>query len=172
MIAPLSLSNLLTVVFALVCLHTVAVQSRGTVVKLWRLAIPPAFAAVNAFSLLAGVFDASMMHDAEWLIAAAVGLVLGRTRGWTIELAVDQQHELLRQRRAPDAVLVAIVLLLLSVTDFLGAALLEPVVEPPYVAAGAAFCAAYLAGRALAMAVRSTRLPHVELQGGRESVSG
>ncbi|MFO1080042.1 MAG: hypothetical protein U1E23_05365 [Reyranellaceae bacterium] len=166
MIAPLSLSNVLTVAFALVCLHTAAVQSRGTVVKLWRLAIPPAFAAVNAFTLLAGVFEANMVHDAEWLVSAVLGLLLGRTRGWSIDLVVDRRHELLRQRRTPDAVLVAIVLLLLSLTDFIGAALLEPLVEPQYVAAGAAFCAAYLAGRALAMAVRSTRLPHVELQGG------
>ena len=64
MIAPLSLSNLITVLFAVVCLWTIASQTRGAVVKVWRLAIPPCFAAVDALVLLASVFEANMQHDA------------------------------------------------------------------------------------------------------------
>ena len=55
MISPLSLSNVATVIFAAICLWTIAAQARGNVVKLWRLAVPPSFAAVQAFVLLAGV---------------------------------------------------------------------------------------------------------------------
>jgi membrane protein CcdC involved in cytochrome C biogenesis len=163
MIAPLSLSDLSTVVFAVLCLMTIAPQARGRVVKLWRLAVPPCFAAVEAFVLLASVFDANLQNDAEWLLAAMVGLLFGRMRGWSVPIEVDQQHELIRQQRTADGPLMAIALLLLALTDFVGAALLDPVIEPQHVAAGAALCAGYLGGRALAIAVRTTRLPHVEL---------
>jgi membrane protein CcdC involved in cytochrome C biogenesis len=163
MIAPLSLSDLATVVFAVLCLMTIAPQARGRVVKLWRLAVPPCFAAVEAFVLLAGVFDANLQNDAEFLLAAMVGLLIGRMRGWSLVIEVDQQHELIRQQRTRDGPLTAIALVLLALTDFVGAALLDPVIEPQHVAAGAALCAGYLGGRALAIAVRTTRLPHVEL---------
>ena len=163
MIAPLSLSNLATVGFAVLCLLTIAPQASGNVVKLWRLAVPACFAAVQAFVLLAGVFDATLQNDAEWLLAAMLGLLFGRMRGWSLPIEVDQQHELIRQQRTADGSLTAIVLVLLALTDSVGAALLDPVVEPQHVAAGAALCAGYLGGRALAIAVRTARLPHVEL---------
>jgi membrane protein CcdC involved in cytochrome C biogenesis len=163
MIAPLSLSNWITVILALICLWTVANQTRGAVIKTWRLALPPCFAAVNALVLLAGVFEANFEHDAEWLLAALVGAFFGRMRGWTIEVEVDQRRELVRQHRSADGPLMAIALLLLSFADFIGAALVDPVIEPQHVAAGAALCAGWLGARALAIGVRTTRLPHVEL---------
>jgi hypothetical protein len=163
MIAPLSLSNVITVAFAMICLWTVAGQARGTVIKTWRLAIPPCFAMVIALVLLAGVFEANMEHDAEWLVAALIGAFFGRMRGWTIELEVDQRRDLVRQHRSPDGPLIGIALVLFALMDFTGAALLDPVLEPQFVAAGAAFCAGWLSARALAIAVRTTRLPHVEL---------
>lgn len=164
-IAPLSLSNVATVAFATICLWTIAAQARGNVVKLWRLAVPPCFAAVQAFVLLAGVFDATLGSDAEWLAAALVGGVIGRTRGWTVAVEVDRMRDLARQHRASDGLLAGVALLLLALVDFISAALQDPVVEPQHVAAGAAFCAAYLGCRALAIAVRVTHLPHIELHG-------
>jgi membrane protein CcdC involved in cytochrome C biogenesis len=163
MISPLSLSNFATVAFAVICLLTAAAQARGQVFKVWRLAVPACFAAVQALMLLAGVFDVTLQTDAEWLAAAMVGIAIGRMRGWTLPIEVDQQHELIRQRRAADGPLVAVGLVLLALTDFTSAALQEPLVEPEHVAAAAALCAGYLGGRALAIAVRTTRLPHVEL---------
>jgi hypothetical protein len=163
MIAPLSLSNVITVAFAMICLWTVAGQARGAVIKTWRLAVPACFAMVDALVLLAGVFEANMEHDAEWLVAALVGALFGRMRGWSIELEVDQRRDLVRQHRSPDGPLIAIALVLLSLMDLIGAALVDPVIEPQFVAAGAAFCAGWLSARALAIGVRTTRLPHVEL---------
>jgi membrane protein CcdC involved in cytochrome C biogenesis len=163
MIAPLSLSNFATVAFAVICLATVVAQARGRVFKVWRLAVPACFAAVQAFMLLAGVFEVTLQTDAEWLAAAIVGIAVGRMRGWTLPIEVDQRRQLIRQRRAADGPLVAVGLVLLALTDFASAAIQEPVVEPEHVAAAAALCAGYLGGRALAIAVRTTRLPHVEL---------
>jgi len=84
MIAPLSLSNLITVVLAVICLSTILPQARGNVVKIWRLAMPACLAMVVAFILLAGVFDADLATDAEWLGALIVGAVGGRMRGWAL----------------------------------------------------------------------------------------
>jgi hydrogenase/urease accessory protein HupE len=162
-IAPLSLSNVATVAFAALCLWTIASQAWGNVVKLWRLAVPPCFAAVQAFVLLAGVFDATPINDAEWLAAAIVGGVIGRMRGWALAVEVDRRLDLVRQHRSPDAVAMGSALVMLAVTDFASAASQDPLIEPQHVAAGAAFCAAYLGGRAIAIAVRAARLPHVEL---------
>lgn len=162
MVSALSLSNVVTVALALLCLGTIARQS-GTVVKLWRLALPASFAVMQAFVLLASVFEATLETDAEWLAAAAVGSVLGRMRGWATAVDVDHTQDLVRQRRATDGVLAASALVLLALVDFVSAALQEALIEPQHVAAAAAFCAGYLACRALAIGVRTARLPHVEL---------
>jgi hypothetical protein len=163
MIAPLSLSNVMTVGFAVLALFTISAQGRGRVVKLWRLALPPAFAAVEAFILLAGVFEVTMLTDGAWLAAAIVGGLLGRMRGWTIDVQVDQRQDLVRQRPTVDGMMTGLALVVLSLIDFVSAARLDPVVEPHYVASGAAFCAGYLGCRALAIAARAVYLPHVEL---------
>src|SRR5207249_1427454 len=105
MISALSLSNFVTVALAILCLSTIARQSRGNVVKLWRLAMPAGFAVVLSFVLLAGVFDATLETDAEWLAAAVVGGMLGRMRGWALTVEVDHTQDLMRQRRASDGVL-------------------------------------------------------------------
>ncbi len=164
-IAPLSLSNVATVAFAAICLWTIAAQARGNVVKLWRLAVPPSFAAVQAFVLLAGVFDATIANDAEWLAAAVVGGVLGRMRGWTLAVDVDQRWDLVRQHRSADELMMGAALVMLAVIDFAAAASRDPIIEPQHVAAAAAFCAGYLGCRAIAIAVRAAHLPHVELHG-------
>jgi hypothetical protein len=165
MIGPLSLSNVATVAFAAICLWTIASQARGSVVKMWRLAVPPSFAAVQAFVLLAGVFDATIISDAEWLAAAVAGGVIGRMRGWALAIEVDQRWDLVRQHRSPDALVTGAALMMLAVIDFAAAASQDPIIEPEHVAAAAAFCAGYLGCRAIAIAVRAGRLPHVELHG-------
>src|SRR5258708_15933259 len=86
MIHPLSLSNVLTVLVALLCLWTMSPQAHGGVLRLWRLAIPACFAAVEAMVLLAGVFDATFAHDAEGLAGFGLGPVIGRMPGWTLNL--------------------------------------------------------------------------------------
>lgn len=163
MIAPLSLSNLLTVVIAITCLSTIASQSRGDVVKLWRLAVPACLAIVQALVLLASVIDATFIHDAQWVVAAIVGAVAGRMRGWTMFLQVDQTRDVFRARRSYDGQIAAIGLCAMAFLDFLSAALEYPVLDAADIAAGAALCAGYLAYRAIAVAVRAARLHHVEL---------
>lgn len=163
MIAPFSLSNVLTVVFAVICFRIIRSQSAGGVVKLWRLAMPPCLAAAVALVLLAGVFDATPLHDGEWLAGGVIGGLLGRTKGWLMPVEADQTWRLVRLRRSMDGVVVGFALVVFSLIDSMGAAMEEPIVEPQYVAAGAALCAGYLGFRALAMIVRAERAPHVQL---------
>ena len=163
MISPLSLSNVLTVLVALLCLWTMAPQARGGVFRLWRLAIPACFAAVDALVLLAGVFDANWAHDAEWLGGLVLGGIAGRMRGWTMPVVVDQMRGLVKLPRAGDGWLAACALVVLSGIDFTSAWQEEAVVEPQHVAAAAALCAGYIGCRALSLIVRSARAPHVEL---------
>ena len=157
MIAPLSLSNVLTVLPAVECLWTIVPQARGEGVKLWRLALPPSFATAQALVLLAGVFDATFAHDAEWIVGGLMGAMLGRIRGWTLPFNVDRARGLIRVRPSIDAHLAAIGLIVLSAIDFTSASLEDPVVATDCVAAGAAFFAGYIGCRALAIAVRVTR---------------
>jgi hypothetical protein len=158
MIAPLSLSNVLTVFFAVLCLWIIVPQARGGAVKLWRLSVPPILATVQAVVLLAGDFDAALSHDAEWVVAAIIGAAFGRMRGWTLPIDVDRAHDLVRLRPSIDAHLAAIGLVVLAAIDFTSASFEEAVLPTEHVAAGAAFFAGYLGCRALSITVRARRI--------------
>jgi hypothetical protein len=164
MIAPLSLSNVLTILCALMCLWTASPQAAGGVWRLWRLVTPAAFATVVSLMLLASVFEATWQHDAEWLAALLLGGLIGRTRGWTLTVKIDQTWGLVSLPRARDGMLAAAGIVAMSCLDFMSAALEEALVEPQHIAAGSALFAGFLGCRALAIIVRSTRAPHVGLR--------
>lgn len=157
MIAPLSLSNLLTVLVAFVCYLTASRQAHGGALRLGQLATPACLAAVDALVLLAGVFAATWQHDLEWLTALAVGAAVGHLRGWRLCISIDQDRGVVRMPGTRDATLAALALVALSGIDFTSAYLREPVVEPEIVAALAAFFAGFLGCRALAVAARFER---------------
>lgn len=161
--APLSLSNVLTMLVALACLGSLAQQSRGDIVRLWKLAVPPSLAVAEALMLLAGMFEATLYHDAQWLIAALIGTIVGRMRGWSVPLLVDQTWRLVRLPPTFDAIVAAVCLIGVATVDFVSAALEEPIVAPDQVAAAAALFAGYIGGRAVALFLRAQRQPHVVL---------
>ncbi|HEY4166731.1 MAG TPA: hypothetical protein VGM96_08135 [Reyranella sp.] len=163
LIPPLSLSNVLTLLAALVCLWTMSPQANGGVWRLWRLAMPAAFALVVALVLLAGVFDATWQHDVEWLAALVLGGLVGRSRGWTLPVAIDQMWGLVRLPKAKDGLLASFGIVAMSALDFTSATIEEAVVDPQHIAAGAALFAGFISCRAVAIIVRSTRAPHVRL---------
>lgn len=162
-ISPLSLSNVLTVLVALLCLWTMSPQARGGVMRLWRLGVPAAFAAVVSLMLLSSVFDANFRHDIEWVLALAIGGVIGRTRGWTLPIDIDHRFGLVRLPRSRDSLFAAAGIVAAATIDFASAALEAQPVGPEHIAALAALCAGFIGCRALAIIVRSTRAPHVGL---------
>jgi len=151
LITPLSLSNVLTLFAALVCLWTMSPQASGGVWRLWRLAVPGAFAAIVSLMLLAGVFEATWQHDAEWLVALLLGGLIGRTRGWALPIEIDQTWGLVRLPRSVVGLLAAAGVVAMAVLDFMSAALEEVLVEPQHIAAGAALCTGFMGCRALAI---------------------
>lgn len=166
-VAPLSLSNLLTLLMAIACLGSLAQQSRGEIVRLWKLAVPPTIAVGEALVLLASVFEATIVHDAEWLLAALAGAAAGRMRGWSLPLMVDQTWRLVRLQRTVDAIVAAFCLIVVSLIDFASAALEAPILPTDVTAALAALFAGYIGGRAVAIFIRAQRQPHVGLYDAR-----
>jgi hypothetical protein len=161
LIAPLSLSNVLTTLCALFCLWTASPQASGGVWRLWRLATPGGFAAVVSLMLLAGIFDSTWQHDAEWVVALLLGGLAGRTRGWTMPVEIDQRSGLVRLPRTKDGVIAAAGVVAMAALDFSAAALDEVLLEPQHIAAGSALFASFLACRALAIIVRCSRATHM-----------
>ena len=164
MIAPLSLANVLTVILAISCLSVMAAQARERIVRTWRLAIPAVFSGVVALVLLAGVFEASLVHDGEWLAGLVAGGVIGRARARSLAVEIDRVWGLVRVPRAADGLVVAVALVILSFIDFASAALRSPVIHPVHVAA-AAFCAGFIGLRAIDIIARSGHAKHVDLHG-------
>ena len=163
--APLGLANALTVILAVSCLSIMAAQARAGIVRTWRLAVPAVFAAVVAIVLLAGVFEATLEHDAEWLAGLVLGGLIGRSCGHALAVEIDRIWGLVRVPRAIDDIAAAVGLVILSFIDFASAALRSPVIHPVHVAAAAAFCAGFIGLRAIAIIVRSNHATHVELHG-------
>ena len=126
MIAPLSLSNVLTVVMAVTCLTTLLAQSPGGILRQWRLVVPASCAAINALMLLAGIIEATFTHDAEWVIAGILGSVLGRMRGWAVTIEADHARGLVRLPRTMESLFAGVVLVAVSLIDFTGATLGTP----------------------------------------------
>ncbi|HLG47082.1 MAG TPA: hypothetical protein VKY24_12645 [Reyranella sp.] len=152
--APLGLCNVLTVLCALACLWAISPQARGAVVRLWALAIPPGLGGVVAVVLLAGVFEATWIHDAEWVGALVLGAAIGRMRGGSLSVEIAPTLDMIRLHAAWDGLIVAMGIVAMAIVDFISAASHRPVIAPVHVASVSAFCAGYLGCRALAVLVR------------------
>lgn len=96
--------------------------------------------------------------------ALGAGLAIGVLRGLTLQLQVDHMFDKVRLPRARASFLVALALIGAVVLDVIGALLgaqgmLLRLIAPEIAAA----CAGMLTGRALAIALRWRRAPHIDL---------
>lgn len=157
MVPVLSLSNGLTLLFAALCLWTMAAQSRGGVTSLGRLALPGGFALLAALMLLASVFEPSVLFDVLWLAAFVVGSVIGRIRGWMLPVEPNRESGLIALPATADGLVVAVVLTAVAGIDFASAMRGQAIVEPGYIAAASALCAGFLGYRVLVIALRVVR---------------
>lgn len=157
MVSTLSLANGLTLLFAALCLWTMAAQSRGGVTTLGRVALPGGFALMATLMLLAGVFEASFLFDILWVAAFGVGSVIGRIRGWMLSVKSNREAGLVSLPATVDGLVAALILAGLSGIDFISAMLGEALIEPGYIAAASALCAGFLGYRVLVIALRVVR---------------
>jgi len=157
MVSTLSLANGLTLLFAALCLWTTVLQSRGGVTTLGRVALPGGFALLATLMLLAGVFEASILFDILWVVAFAVGSMIGRVRGWMLSMQSNREAGLVSLPATVDGLAAALMLAALSGIDFTSAMLGVPLIEPGYIAAASALCAGFLGYRMLVIALRVVR---------------
>ena len=157
MVSTLSLANGLTLLFAALCLWTMAAQSRGGVTTLGRVALPGGFALMATLMLLAGVFEASILYDLLWVSAFALGSLIGRIRGWMLSVQTNKEAGLVMLPATVDGLIAAIILVALSVIDFVSSMLGDALITPGYVAAASALCAGFLGYRVLVIALRVVR---------------
>lgn len=155
--APLGLVNILTLLSALACLWVVSPEGRGRMIRAWVVPVPGALAGLVAIVLLAGVFEAKPIHDAEWIMGLLLGAFIGRARGWSLHVDISATSGVMRVGRRWDGVTFAVGVVAMAVIDLVNAAAEEPILHPAHVAAAAAFCAGFLGCRALALLVRLTR---------------
>lgn len=160
MVSAFSLANGLTLLFAALCLWTMAAQSRGGVTTLGRVALPGGFALMATLMLLAGVFEASFLFDILWVVAFAIGSAIGRIRGWMLTVQSNRESGLVSLPATIDGLVAALILAVLSVVDFTSALIGEALFEPGYVAAASALCAGFLGYRVLVIALRVVRPTH------------
>jgi hypothetical protein len=157
MVSTLSLANGLTLLFAALCLWTMALQSRGGVTTLGRVALPGGFAVLATLMLLAGVFETSILFDILWVVAFALGSMIGRVRGWMLSVQSNRKAGLVSLPATVDGLVAALILAALSGIDFTSAMLGEALIEPGYIAAASALCAGFLGYRMLVIALRVVR---------------
>ncbi|MFN4015042.1 MAG: hypothetical protein ACK4JB_06905 [Reyranella sp.] len=153
----MSLANGLTLLFAALCLWTMALQSRGGATTLGRVALPGGFALLATLMLLAGVFETSILFDILWVVAFALGSMIGRIRGWMLSVQWNREAGLVSLPATADGLTAALILAALSGVDFTSAMLGEALIEPGYIAAASALCAGFLGYRTLVIALRVVR---------------
>ena len=156
-ITPLSLSNILTVLFALACVKLIASQTSH---RLWSVAftVAPAMLATSvALLLLTEELSPTLASDGLWAVALLVGFLVGRKRGWSLALTFYPEKRRFSAPQTWDNIAVAMVLFVLAGIDTYSALTRNALVDPEYIAAVGALCSGYFLGRSWVVAVRVER---------------
>ena len=160
----LNLLHLALALGAVAAVYLALRETRGRVMRHTRLGALPLVAILLALILL--LFQLAAKQPA-WMFAVpfAAGLAGGGVRGATMKLQVDQNWHLVRPtgRRALIWVSLAFPV---AVALEIGGAVAGPPGKPWRLAAAevAILCAGLIVGRALVLAVRLWRAPHVDLR--------
>jgi hypothetical protein len=156
-IAPLSLSNVLTVLFALACVKLIASQTSQ---RLWSVAFTVAPAMLSssvALLLLTEELSPTLVSDGLWALALLAGFLVGRKRGWSLALTFYPEKRRFSAPQTWDNVAAALVLAVLAGIDTVSAVNRNALVDPEYTAAVAALCSGYFLGRSFVLTVRVDR---------------
>jgi len=164
MLFNLNLLHLLLVLGAAGCVRLALREIRGRSMSLSRLFLLPVLAMVMAFIFLL-FFLATQQPPWMFVGALVLGLLAGALRGITMKLRFDQTWRLVRPTGRRVLLWVALLLAAAVAVEMAGA-VVGPVSVLWRAAAGgtAALCAGMFTGRAVAVAIRTTRLPHAELR--------
>ncbi|MDP1750280.1 MAG: hypothetical protein Q8L22_12540 [Reyranella sp.] len=164
MIFHLNLLHLVLVLSAMAAVYFALRENRGRVMRHRRLFSLPLLAMVVALILL--LFQLAA-HQPAWTFAVPFGLGLagGALRGATMKLEVDQNWHLVRPTGRRALFWVSLALPIAIGLEIAGTLAGAP--GTPLRLAGAhvaILCTGLLVGRALVLAVRLWRAPHVDLR--------
>jgi hypothetical protein len=163
MVYKLNILHLLIALGAAGCATTLLREARGRLLHPSRLFAAPLLAAVPALFLLA-IVAPELREPRLWAAALALGALAGAARGFTMRLQVDHMWTLIRLPRGRDGLWAAAAL-----GGFAALATLLTLAGPEagayaaLAAAGAAAGAGHLAGRAIALYLRTATAPHRDL---------
>ena len=164
MVFNLNLLHLLLVFGATGCILLALREIAGRSMSLSRLFMLPLLAMTMALVFLL-FFLAS--HQPPWMfgVALLLGVLAGAARGITMKLRFDHMWRLVRPTGKRVLLWVAFLLASAVVVEIAGA-VAGPVGASWRMGAAelAALCAGMFAGRACTMAVRLSKLPHVDLR--------
>jgi len=163
-ILHLNLLHLVLVLGAMASVHLVLREIRRHTMRRWKLFVPPVVAVAVAMILV--LFQLAAKQPAWWFAALfALGLAVGALRGATVLLDVDHTWRLVRPTSRRALLWVSLVIPVAVGLEIGGALAGPPGNIWRLVATLAAVLAAgLLAGRALALAFRLWRAPHVDLR--------
>lgn len=138
-------------------------EASGRSLTAGRLFIAPVLALLTALLMLA-LAGPQARAPALWIGALVAGLLAGSARGIVMSLQVDRLWDRLRLPHARDGLWASYLLGVLSFVAFVGDVTSDGLsvgsVLDWAIAAAAAACAGYLAGRANALWLRSLNAPH------------
>lgn len=157
-----TLLHLLGVLLAAAAAWAIRFEARRKSVPLWRLFLPAALVLVCSLALLAGL---SSRGRGIWVIAFVLGLPAGSARAFWLRMRSDHAAKVVRLSPARDGVWVAVAAGVFAAADvFVTLRSQAGAPVSPLFAAGAAFCAGYLGGRALVTRARARKALHLDMR--------
>jgi hypothetical protein len=158
----LILPHLLGVLLAAAGAWSIGFETRRKSVQVWRLFLPTVLVLLCSLALLVGL---SSRGRGIWLVAFLIGLPAGSVRAFWLRMRSDHATKLLRLSPVRDGLWVAVVAGLFAAIDvFVTYRSQGGASASPLLAAGAAFCAGYLGGRALVTRSRSRKALHLDMR--------
>lgn len=159
---PVTLIDLIAILFAAECVRTALPDLSARPRRLWRIGHSPLFALMASLIVLAGAV-VTPQHDIAWLGTSLCGTLIGLLRGRRIAVDTDQIWGTVRVEVQYDAIAASVCVFAITLADGLSGLLPDQLPRHAHMAAASGLFAGYLAGRAWSLARRAVDAPHTEL---------
>ena len=160
MIANIHATHTLMLLSAVAAAVTGSAEGRRRIVPRWRVSLTAVLAIVSALILVVYPTWGELRNPGLWMFAIVAGAI-GVARGFWIRIDVDHIWSLMRFPRGHDALVATLLLVGLALCEIAMATIGSP--DQPTMELGMTVTAAFLAGRAVAVLLRSRHEPQADL---------
>ncbi len=164
LVANVYITHALMLLFALAATYMALPEGSGQVTRRWRLLAAALLGAMAALALIAYPTWGELKNPGLWMFAV-LAAAAGVARGCWMEIDIDHGWGLIRLRKAIDGPLAAGGLAVLAMMEIV-LAIVGPA-DQPTMELGLTVLAAFLAGRASAVLMRSRNEPQADLHDNR-----